>query len=208
MVQAKENRERRKAETQNRNQALSEEPLQIVERTTVKWPEENTMQVFNKHNCDLGSRGGEQCDVQCLWHPHPHHVLQCPANETHFRVQQESLSKPHTCPLWHCWSWGTAGLTVGPWKIMGSCSSPSPRSPTWEIPQDSPLLFDVCAQWLRDTESKGHGKVSDVSSHQMCSFAVKVLFLLQAEQGAAQNDLFSSSCSKQKALPELKSSEN
>lgn len=63
MVQAKEDREGRKAETQNRKQVLSEEPLQTVERTTVKWPEENTMQVFNKHNCDLGSREGEQCPV-------------------------------------------------------------------------------------------------------------------------------------------------
>lgn len=66
MVQAKEDREGRKAETQNRKQDLSEEPLQRVERTTVKWSEENTMQVFNKHNCDLGSREGEQCNVQCL----------------------------------------------------------------------------------------------------------------------------------------------
>lgn len=66
MAQVEENREGRKEETQNRKQALSEEPLQTVERTTVKWPEENTMQVFNKHNCDLGCREGEQCDVQGL----------------------------------------------------------------------------------------------------------------------------------------------
>lgn len=135
-------------------------------------------------------------NVQCLWHPHAQHMLQCPANETHFRVQQESLSKPHTWTLWHCWSWGTAGLMVGPWKIMGSCSSPSSRSLTWEIPQDSPLLFDVCAQRLKDTESKGCGKVSDLLGYQVWSFAIKVLFLSQAEQGAAQNSLFSSSCSK------------
>lgn len=66
MVQAKENREGRKAETQDRKQALSKEPLQTVERITVKWPEENTMQVFNKHNCNLGSMEGEQCDIPCL----------------------------------------------------------------------------------------------------------------------------------------------
>lgn len=167
-----------------------------------------TMQVFNKHNCDLGCREDEQCDVQCLWHPHPHHVLQCPAKETHFRVPQESLSKPHSFTLWHCWSWGTAGMMVGPWKIMGSCPSPSSRSLTREIPQDSPLWFDVCAQRLGDTESKGRGKVSDLLSHWVWSFAIEVLFLSQAEQGAAQNYLFSSSFSEEKALPELKSSEN
>lgn len=47
---------------------------------------------------------------------------------------------------------------VGPCKIIDSCSSPSSRSLTWEIPQDSPLLFDVHAQQLRDTESKWYGK--------------------------------------------------
>lgn len=57
-VQSKENRERGKAETLNRKKALSGETPQTVKRTTVKWPEENTIQVFNKHTCDLGSRKG------------------------------------------------------------------------------------------------------------------------------------------------------
>lgn len=48
IVQVKEDEQGRKAETQNRKQDLSEEPLQTAERTTVKWPEEKTMQVFNK----------------------------------------------------------------------------------------------------------------------------------------------------------------
>ena len=65
VVQAKENRERGKAETLNRKQALSEETPKTEERTTGKWPEENTVQVFNKHTCDLGSGKDIQCDVQC-----------------------------------------------------------------------------------------------------------------------------------------------
>lgn len=69
VVQAKENRERGKAETLNRKQAPSEETAKTVERTTVKWPEQNTIQFFSKGTCDLGSRRGVQCDVQCLWQP-------------------------------------------------------------------------------------------------------------------------------------------
>lgn len=65
-VQTKENREREKAETLDRKQALSEETAKTVERATVKWPEENTIQVSNKHTSDLGSGKGIQCDVQCL----------------------------------------------------------------------------------------------------------------------------------------------
>lgn len=57
-VQTKENRERGEAETPYRKQVWSGESPQTVKRTTVKWPEENTIPFFNKHTCDLGSRKG------------------------------------------------------------------------------------------------------------------------------------------------------
>lgn len=78
---------RTKAGTPNREQALSEENPETGERMTVKWPEENTIRIFHKCTCDLGSRKGAQCNVHAFDIPHPHHMLQSPANETHFRVQ-------------------------------------------------------------------------------------------------------------------------
>lgn len=112
-----------------------------------------------------------------------HTMLQCPANETHLRVQQESLSKPHTGTLWPCWSLGAAD--GGAMKNNGQLLPPFLKVPDMRNPTWLPLLFDVCAQQLRDTESKGHGKGSDLLSHQVWSSAIEVLLLSQAEQGAA-----------------------
>lgn len=81
-------------------------------------------------------------------------LLQCPANETHFRVQQESLSKPHTGTLWPCWSWGAAD--GGAMKNNGQLlppflKVPDMRNPTWPTTLIWCLCSTIKGHWEQGT---------------------------------------------------------
>lgn len=159
VVQAKENKEQKQ-----KHQIESRLPVKKTLRQEKGWQlnGQGKIQIFNKRTCDLGTRKGIQCNVHAFDTPHPHHMLQSPANETHFRVQWVELFKasclisqlPLTLlSMRYCWPDGGA-IQNNKQLLLPFLKVPDIRNPTGL----AALFWCPCSTikgyWVQGTQQK------------------------------------------------------